>query len=473
MASISAFVNWAKDNGIKSPHVDVAETEYAGHGLLAKESISNDGMTLVHIPHNMLITATRAIKNNLELCEALSKIDEEDLETFVRLPQQERFTLRLFLALQKFSSKQKSSFWKPYIDVLPSLDDIRKTSILFLDDEGSRTLDGTGLSMPLRAKRMFLKQELEVVKTAVEWMTFDMWLWANAIFWSRAISVGSSNTDDLGYDTVLLPFFDFANHSMDPTIRWEPTKDGGIDLVPFPDAVGSLAGNELFLSYGDDKPNQELLYLYGFTLDGNPVSSKMTAPFANFFDMQDPASQVKISWVSQLKRPVVTLSAPLKEEETGWDSTGWTRDSLAMMYIAALEDDIMFELLPDVSNLTLSEKSNKTSDDEDDPVMIQASLEGEVIDTLDSLAIKVAKSEQFPLIELRVVILLMNLLEGHIDEISSAIPAQKVAPSMADHIERYKKEELQVIQTSYTALEKYRDQLMEHEYVVAYIAAQE
>ncbi|KAI8137815.1 hypothetical protein BJV82DRAFT_634147 [Fennellomyces sp. T-0311] len=389
MASISAFVNWAKDNGIKSPHVDVAETEYAGHGLLAKESISNDGMTLVHIPHNMLITATRAIKNNLELCEALSKIDEEDLETFVRLPQQERFTLRLFLALQKFSSKQKSSFWKPYIDVLPSLDDIRKTSILFLDDEGSRTLDGTGLSMPLRAKRMFLKQELEVVKTAVEWMTFDMWLWANAIFWSRAISVGSSNTDDLGYDTVLLPFFDFANHSMDPTIRWEPTKDGGIDLTP----LDRWRGNELFLSYGDDKPNQELLYLYGFTLGWKP---SMTAPFANFFDMQDPASQVKISWVSQLKRPV--------------------------------------------------------------------------IDTLGSLAIKVAKSEQFPLIELRVVILLMNLLEGHIDEISSAIPAQKVAPSMADHIERYKKEELQ---TSYTALEKYRDQLMEHEYVVAYIAAQE
>ncbi|KAI7855017.1 hypothetical protein BDC45DRAFT_507534 [Circinella umbellata] len=519
MATIEDFTKWAANNGIKAPHVYIDKTDNAGYGLFGDKDLDiNDTTPLVHIPRDLLITSIRALHDNQELQTAVKSIfkissrnnnnddgdDDKCLKEAVLESRNERLLLRLFLALQKFSNKQTSeSFWKPYIDILPSLDEVRQQHVLFLigkdEDDAYECnkvgLDGTNLSRSIYAKRSVLMRELTMIKDTVEWMTLDMWIWADIVFWSRVVSIGSSD-DDGGNDSkngdlALIPFFDFANHSLQPNIRWCPANDGGIDFVPNSSSA-SLAGNELLISYGD-KSNQELLFLHGFTLKDNPEPSRITMALTGFLDMSMMESQVKLSWITQSSKPVLTLMVPSSMEgyrdkkvvDTSISdiitlTTGWTPESVALMYLVALDQDdgLKFELVPDISRLSISDSSQEKEENmEDENTIIQARLLDEVVEDLNDLAFKVTKLDHSAVIQLRVVMLLLDALEYHLHLItSSSSNDENVSTDTTGvmiHIERYKQDELELIQKSINGLKNLRDWLMTHESVVEFLAAQE
>lgn len=143
-------------------------------------------------------------------------------------------------------------------------------------------------------------------------VSFEHFLWANSVFWSRALNlplphsfVFPQNQEDVGGcqstpetdshqkeiqdqvpgatsvgsgDTVwvegLVPGIDFCNHDLKPVATWEVDGTGSISKVPFSMYLLSVAQNpipnkEITISYGN-KGNEELLYLYGFVIENNP-----------------------------------------------------------------------------------------------------------------------------------------------------------------------------------------------------------
>ncbi|XP_050385387.1 uncharacterized protein LOC126801931 isoform X2 [Argentina anserina] len=157
---------------------------------------------------------------------------------------------------------------------------------------------------------------------------FEDFVWANSIFWARALNIplphtyvfpeveedkncgvsnGKISDESTTYmindindkesqvdgadilvdgvasiskqkDTVwvegLVPGIDFCNHGLKPAATWEVDGTGSSTRVPFSMYLLSAGqpletGEEISISYGN-KANEELLHLYGFVLDGNP-----------------------------------------------------------------------------------------------------------------------------------------------------------------------------------------------------------
>jgi hypothetical protein len=136
------------------------------------------------------------------------------------------------------------------------------------------------------AQQLAVTEGLDVDSDSPMRPTYSDFLWAYSIFWSRAISIPISNTSVL---EGIVPGLDFANHSDTSSCRWTMSKKsagggrgdsdrgGGMkDTSAAPPYIqlvcprGSTLtpGSEITINYGD-KSNEELLYLYGFALEGN------------------------------------------------------------------------------------------------------------------------------------------------------------------------------------------------------------
>jgi hypothetical protein len=106
-------------------------------------------------------------------------------------------------------------------------------------------------------------------------ITFEELVRADALYWSRVLEIAPSNneTSQCG-TTAFLPLIDMCNHAGgQANTRWQLTPEGDVELL----VNGTLSVNtdeqvELCISYGD-KSNEELLFLYGFTLPDTQYDS--------------------------------------------------------------------------------------------------------------------------------------------------------------------------------------------------------
>lgn len=243
----------------------------------------------VFIPHQLVLTASQALKDpsvGKQLTDLMLAMLEFDLEL------SERQIILLFLIVGRRSPT--ATFWSPYLIALP--DDVKCPSSWELDSPEMSLLAGTELEVAVNAKRRSLAQEFSVFvevfsmlpdalgPETLEWFTYDTWLWADSVYWSRVFSLreallGLGEADDVLpavfrapaslCDMALVPLVDFLNHSdTDPTCHWTirlpETADGSL-LVELVDdrAASADCETELSISYGD-KPNAELLFHYGF-----------------------------------------------------------------------------------------------------------------------------------------------------------------------------------------------------------------
>ncbi|KAG0163183.1 hypothetical protein DFQ28_000299 [Apophysomyces sp. BC1034] len=391
---MDSFEQWASDGGIQVFSVKIVKTAHAGHGLFAAKDVAAN-QVLMHIPQEMLITAPRV----LYFPYIKPFCDKSD-----------RVVLCLFLAHERF--RAESSAWKPYVDSLPS-DDFHQHNHLL---HNPQWVAGTSLAEAVKAKNASLRREHS--ELGLNWLTINMWIWADITFWSRVVELGNG-------ELTLAPFFDFANHSLAPNIRWE--QSAGLDLVPFGEPI--TANTELVLSYGA-KSNKELLFLHGFSIPHNTEPSTVTLPLARFLD--DPQ---KFAWIGQNTNRMLTL-----------DRNGWNSNAFEMMYLAVL--------------------------DEDDGLYWKEGylyLGAQRIDDLNALAQSVKSLDHFQVIELRVVVLLLDAVQHHYQELETVHRTEN--SMLRDYIELYVQEEKSILERAIQTLEDQQRQLMEHSTVISYLSA--
>uniref|UniRef100_A0A0B7BBI2 protein-histidine N-methyltransferase n=1 Tax=Arion vulgaris TaxID=1028688 RepID=A0A0B7BBI2_9EUPU len=100
------FIKWLNDNGVSTTAVEIVEFEGYGFGLKAAQDFK-EGDRLLCIPRKLMMTVDTANESALGPLIAEDKI----------LQVMPNVTLALHLLNERFS---KQSFWKPYIDILPS-----------------------------------------------------------------------------------------------------------------------------------------------------------------------------------------------------------------------------------------------------------------------------------------------------------------------------------------------------------------
>lgn len=438
--NISTFLNWSKERGIVSS-ASVKETIYAGYGLFSTRLIS-DTLPIVSIPQDMLLTWRKALKVDSTFSQGIFNLLSKDIESVAQTAENERLVLCLFLIYCKFFNLETS--WNHYIDILPTIDFFKENHILF----NPECVSGTSLENSVRTKISNLKRELDEI-TQQDWLSniqFDMYMWADCIFWSRVVGIGGDEHNKSLAEMALIPFFDFANHSMDkPNIRWQ-LNNRGIDLITYPNEI--IANDqELLLSYGS-KPNQELLFLHGFCIENNPEPSRITIPLLPFLNPTEESYNLqKIHWLKQLgMKPSLTLV--YQDNNDDLISGGWTFDSIATMYLVALDED--------------NEIDFSVNDNDD----IDLILSGEKIESFEALEANIKKMIMFPVIKLRVVVLLQDALEYHYTLITTP---KSDDSSLWRQASIYRTEEATALKATIDNLSNIRDRLMQDATVLSYL----
>ncbi|KAH0866652.1 hypothetical protein HID58_083863 [Brassica napus] len=327
-AKVQVFVDWLQVNGAELRGCTINSSP-KGFGIFAdaqgSSDVSDDDV-LVVVPLELAITPMRVLQEPLLGPECRSMFEQGHVD--------DRFLIILFLTFERL---RPLSSWKPYLDMLPT----RFGNPLWFSDDDFLELKGTNLyDATLLQKKKLLSLYHDKVEPLLNKLllldgvsesnvSFDHFLWANSVFWSRALNlplphsfVFPQNQEDVGAcpstpatdshqkgksllslllflclipvfkiqdqvpgatsvgsgDTVwvegLVPGIDFCNHDLKPVATWEVDGTGSVSKVPFSMYLLSVAQNpipnkEITISYGD-KGNEELLYLYGFVIENNP-----------------------------------------------------------------------------------------------------------------------------------------------------------------------------------------------------------
>ncbi|GAA0179550.1 methyltransferase [Lithospermum erythrorhizon] len=326
-AKLVLFLQWLQINEVELRGCNIKYSDsIKGFGIFSSENAPN-GVLLV-VPLDLAITPMRVLQDPLLGPECRAMLEEGEVD--------DRFLIILYLTLERL---RKNSTWTPYLDMLPTK---FGTPIWFSEDE-LLELKGTSLYRATELQKKSLQRLYEdKVKKLVEKLltldddterevSFEDFLWANSIFWTRALTIpyphssmpniaqaeGSStglvsgtNSEETDYsccdisincddarklsadshhpgvsstsDQVettwvegLVPGIDFCNHGLKPAATWEVDGTGSATGVPFSMYLLSAghgafsSGKEISISYGN-KGNEELLYLYGFVMEHNP-----------------------------------------------------------------------------------------------------------------------------------------------------------------------------------------------------------
>ncbi|KAJ3148776.1 hypothetical protein HDU86_007331 [Geranomyces michiganensis] len=189
--------------------------------------------------------------------------------------------LSAFMLFERFENP--TSFWKPYLEALPSEYEL---PLCWSDVEVEELLKGTNLCHVVRERRKLLKRGLVMVREAcghlfanksLHWKNF---LWAYSAISSRAFPrAQSADADEREHvaeealelcsgasELCLYPVLDMLNHRRGQRIEWRIEEGASVTFV----ALEEIAcGAEVYNNYGA-KGNENLLGNYGFVLDPNP-----------------------------------------------------------------------------------------------------------------------------------------------------------------------------------------------------------
>lgn len=285
---------------------DEITNESSGRGLLARRDI-NDGDTLLSIPLKLCMTKKAARK-------ALGK-------DVIQSGMNEYLAIALHLIHEKFVEGSES-FWKPYLDVLPDVEEVNPT--FTWSDEDLAFLEGSPVIAATKSLQMKLQREYDDLlggengliakypeRFPADKFSYDNWVWAFTMLFSRAIRLRNLQQ---GETLSLVPYADLINHSPFSQAYIDARQEGDWlfktgeeEVVLFADR-GYRRMEQIYISYGQ-KSNAELLLLYGFAVERNPFNSvdvtvsisPMTASFVkelNDDSLQvDPLAEEKLEFV--------------------------------------------------------------------------------------------------------------------------------------------------------------------------------
>ncbi|CDO94118.1 unnamed protein product [Kluyveromyces dobzhanskii CBS 2104] len=269
--TLDTLLTHAKQNGCEiSDGIEFRIDPSTGVGGYITKVIPEHHKPLIKIPKDFIITrndAMRHFKSNR--CSSSNP---------------NAITQMYLIALRNSNSTK----WQPYLNILPSLDNI--SSPLIWKHNELEVLRGSDLYIKSKRKLKDLLdewytvlKELDLCNTAAtEYYqlqdreniviqesyaidSFAAYLWASLIFSSRAFPSLVYDSAATFNEAFLFPIVDLLNHSDDSKVFWRFAES----FLTFTSEESLKVGDELYNNYGS-KSNEDLLLGYGFAHDPNP-----------------------------------------------------------------------------------------------------------------------------------------------------------------------------------------------------------
>lgn len=241
-------LEWLEQAGASFPKLRLGHLEGGERGIFARADIA-PGEEVLRVPRPYLLTLERARASDIgRLIEVHAPETSEDSY------------MAAFLLRER---ERKDSFWKPYLDLLPTA--FPHLPLLFDERELSH-LKGSFMPREIaRWRELLLGKYAALCERVPGFSRFtpDAFLWAQFTLISRSFGL----TLDGQFVRCLVPLGDMLNHHPSPEVTWEASEDGSAFVLVALKAVP--AGEELHISYGL-KPNYRLLLNYGFVPEHNP-----------------------------------------------------------------------------------------------------------------------------------------------------------------------------------------------------------
>lgn len=264
------------------PNVEIYQDSVTGLSFRAKNA-QPGGSLVVTSSHRISLSYLNAMDS-----QGFSRRSESFPGQFLNaLSENDPNIIGHFFLMQQYL-KQDSSFWWPYIRLLPQPDQPQSLRVpMWWPSEDRKFLDGTNAEPPLRKRKDLWRVEwskgialLQGHFTNWQDYSYVLYQWAATIFGSRSFRASLTVQESIVPDpaiiehvrhdrfSVLLPILDIGNHNGFDNVEWVPDHKGLSlrirDPVP--------ARGQIFNYYGN-KSNSELLVAYGFTLPINEASN--------------------------------------------------------------------------------------------------------------------------------------------------------------------------------------------------------
>jgi protein-histidine N-methyltransferase len=246
--SIANLVHWLERAGATISQIEVVSLGGGERGIRALAGLAPKE-PLLRIPRRCVLTVDDARASEIgRLLDAHARFDDE------------RTYLLAFVLQEK--ERGESSFWKPFVDVLPKS---FPTHPFFFDAQEISLLKGSfaqGMAEYQRARLADRHANLCRHVPGFERFTLEQFVWAHFAVVSRTFSVIQNGR----IATCMVPLADMLNDGRPWNTRWSLSEDGQSFEVQSVEAIAQ--GQELLTSYGS-RHNLHLLIQYGFVHEDN------------------------------------------------------------------------------------------------------------------------------------------------------------------------------------------------------------
>ena len=260
----SAFLEWFRDNGGELDGVTIDQFDNMGRGILVEQN-TVEGKRVIYVPSSIIFS-----QKNLE---HRSKQDTALKQIISAFPRDSEAAVTAWLILELKRGEQ--SFFKPYIDVLPSY----VPSLIYFSPEELGDLQSPELSADAQNLQIEVTKDFNNFQKSLSshWpinirsTTLDDFKWAVSIVSSRGLRFRG--------DVYMSPVADMFNYAPQKALRESGSgesflkyhilgSDGSITVLA--DRAAD-SGEQLFEDYGDNNDDLYMKY-HGFVAIGNPFT---------------------------------------------------------------------------------------------------------------------------------------------------------------------------------------------------------
>ncbi|KAF2858427.1 SET domain-containing protein [Piedraia hortae CBS 480.64] len=453
--SQQAALQWARMNGVEFHHCLPGEAQGKGSALLATddEFLPGNG-TLLTVPHELILSYERVLEH------AMVDRDFRDvLEAIGDFGSTPRGAILVFLLVQASISCPnlggRSGIYSDLTEYVKSLP--MELLPTFWTIEEQKLLVGTTLAPAIAAKLRSLRREYDLVCDAIadtRWygnvshtIDFEDWLHVDAMYRSRAL-------DFPGIGHCMVPCIDLANHASGESTVAIYEKDGhGNAILLLRDGKELRAGEEITITYGDEKGACEMLFSYGF-LEPERTSAQ-TLFLSLSFEHDDPDGNSK----SQ----IANCAPGVKIIDADDDEIDWTGDWIWLMCVG-FDDGLRFQVARTVvgsDELHAFFKDTK------------------ILNGAAQIRTLLSQSELWPVYRLRAVVILQKRIFDQLQVLSSSwddVAAVQHGESAAVRESVYKqamqlrKLEFELLEQAYSNLERDKLELAEDNVVKEFLS---
>ncbi|PYH46404.1 SET domain-containing protein [Aspergillus saccharolyticus JOP 1030-1] len=507
---IETLPAWVKLNGIgvqsvvfstfpatASSNGENVDNTNKGSAIVATEDRVGGESALGAVDTGVLLTVPADLILSYETVHGYAKSDgrlREVLEAVGDFGRTPRGAILIFLLMQITHSSPDltgegshsvgvSSPWTEYIKYMPA----EVPLPTFYSDAEMELLRGTSLRLAVHAKLAALEKEFARLREAtrgIGWcrklwwgtgegegegdvdddaqqegqedtagrVTLEDWKYVDALYRSRMVDLPTSGH-------AMVPCIDMANHSSEETVKalYDEDAEGNVMLqLRYGNAV--QAGEEVTISYGDEKSASEMIFSYGF-LDRDTTDARQI-----FLDLDipddDPLKVVKKAFCKV--PPGIRVYTSPAADQVAWES------SIIWWACVNEEDGLDFTVL-------------QTTDGGRE---LKALWKGVDVRDSDHLKELLMADPHWDIIQLRAVVLILERLETQawvlretglmVSEIDENEDMRAMfRPDVYGMIKRLRMLEMKLLGRAIEGLEKQRDELMASPSVSQYLGQQQ